>query len=90
MREHLPECTEEEALNHIECLMNAKLKELTREFLNPDSSSNHVLFTCKKMIFEVVKGMLGMFKYGDTICTPNIQETMDYVKESLIQPLPLE
>lgn len=90
MREHLPECTEEEALNHIECLMDAALKELTREFLKPDNSCNRVLvFSCKKMIFEVVKGVLAMYKYGDTFSSPNVQETMDYVKESFIHPLPL-
>lgn len=83
-------CTEDEALNHIQGIMEAELKELTKELLKPDSSCNGVvLFCCKMMIFQVMKGLLSMYKYGDTFSSPS-RETMDFVKDSLINPLPLK
>jgi len=83
MKDH-PECTEEEALNHIYGILEPAVKELSMEFLKPDD----VPFPCKKMIFEETRVTMVIFKDGDGFGVSKL-EVKDNIKECLIDPLPL-
>jgi len=83
MKDH-PECTEEEALNHIYGILEATVKELSMEFLKPDD----VPFPCKKMLFEETRVTMVILKDGDGFGVSK-WEVKDIIKECLIDPLPL-
>jgi len=83
MKDH-PECTEEEALNHIYGILEPAVKELSMEFLKPDD----VPFPCKKMLFEETRVTMVIFKDGDGFGVSKL-EVKDNIKECLIDPLPL-
>lgn len=84
MKDH-PGCKEEEALNHIYGILEAAVKELTREFLKAD---DHVPLACKKMIFDETRVTMVIFKDGDGFGISK-WEVKDHIKECLIEPLPL-
>ena len=86
LKDH-PECTEEEALNHIYGIMEVTAKELTKEYLKVDDDDD-VPFPCKKMLFEETRVTMVIFKEGDGF---GISKTTikDYIKDCLIEPLPL-
>nr|Q4QSN4.1 RecName: Full=(E)-gamma-bisabolene synthase; Short=PmeTPS3 [Pseudotsuga menziesii]AAX07266.1 (E)-gamma-bisabolene synthase [Pseudotsuga menziesii] len=85
MKDH-PECTEEEALNHIYGIMEVTAKELTKEYLKVDDDD--VPFACKKMLFEETRVTMVIFKDGDRLSNSKL-EMKDHFKECLIEPLPL-
>eukprot|EP00253_Pinus_taeda_P017606 PITA_17606 len=84
MKDH-PGCKEEEALNHIYGILEAAVKELTREFLKAD---DHVPLACKKMIFDETRVTMVIFKDGDGFGISK-WEVKDHIKECLVEPLPL-
>eukprot|EP00253_Pinus_taeda_P017099 PITA_17099 len=85
MKDH-PECTEEEALNHIYDILEPAVKELTREFLKP--GDDDVPFACRKMLFEETRVTMAIFKDGDGFSVSK-WEAKDNIKECLIDPIPL-
>ncbi|XP_057860193.2 longifolene synthase-like, partial [Cryptomeria japonica] len=56
-----PECSEEEALNDINYMVDQLLKELTWEFLNQESS----FLDWEKISFNLNKGLQCFYVYGD-------------------------
>eukprot|EP00253_Pinus_taeda_P021517 PITA_21517 len=85
MKDH-PECTEEEALNHIYGILEPAVKELTREFLKP--GDDDVPLACRKMLFEETRVTMVIFKDGDGFGVSK-WEVKDNIKECLIDPIPL-
>ncbi|KAH9293739.1 hypothetical protein KI387_041058, partial [Taxus chinensis] len=81
MEDH-PECTEDEAVNHINSLIDLARKELTWEFLNP---SNHFL-DCEKLCFNLNRGIQFFYIFGDGF-TYSDKETKDQVFKVLIEPV---
>lgn len=60
MKDH-PECSEEEALSHINNLLDQLLKELTWEFLNP----NNILPDWQDLYFNLGRGVQSFYIFGD-------------------------
>eukprot|EP00253_Pinus_taeda_P005101 PITA_05101 len=81
-----PECTEEEALNHIYGILEPAVKELTREFLKP--GDDDVPFACRKMLFEETRASMVIYKDGDGF-SESKWEVRDNIKKCLINPIPL-
>eukprot|EP01018_Ginkgo_biloba_P004093 Gb_39995 [translate_table: standard] len=77
--------TEEEALNHLYAILDPAIKELTRQFLNPH---DNVPLPCKKMLFDETRVTMVIFRDGDGFGVSK-KEVKDYIKETLIQPLPM-
>eukprot|EP01018_Ginkgo_biloba_P004092 Gb_24809 [translate_table: standard] len=84
MKDH-PGSTEEEALNHLYAILDPAIKELTRQFLNPH---DNVPLPCKKMLFDETRVTMVIFRDGDGFGVSK-KEVKDYIKETLIQPLPM-
>lgn len=88
MKEH-PGSREEMAVNYMYSLLEPAMKELTWEFLKPDDTSDvDIPLECKKMLMEETRVTMVIFKEGDGF---GISKTKikDYIKECLIEPLPL-
>eukprot|EP00253_Pinus_taeda_P013031 PITA_13031 len=79
-----PECTCEDALNHMKGILDLSVSQLNWEFLKHDN----VPLCCKRFTFNLARGMHFLFKYNDGI-TLTDNEVKDQIFKVLIQPLQL-
>lgn len=80
-----PGSTEEEALNHIDGMIEDIIKELNWELLRPDIN---VPISSKKHAFEISRGFHHFYKHRDGYTVSNI-ETKDLVMKTVLEPVPL-
>lgn len=80
-----PECTLENALNHIKGILHRSLEELNWEFLKQDS----VPLCCKKLSFNLARGIQFLYKYGDGISISN-KEVKEQICKILVDQVPIE
>lgn len=80
-----PGSTEEEALNHINGMIEDIIKELNWELLRPDIN---VPISSKKHAFEISRGFHHFYKHRDGYTVSNI-ETKDLVMKTVLEPVPL-
>nr|UMW72393.1 putative 2-methyl-3-buten-2-ol synthase [Pinus nigra subsp. laricio]UMW72400.1 putative 2-methyl-3-buten-2-ol synthase [Pinus nigra subsp. laricio] len=83
--EENPESTEEDAINHINSMVNKLLKELNWEYLRPDSN---VPITSKKHAFDILRAFYHLYKYRDGFSVTNY-EIKNLVMTTVIEPVPL-
>nr|ABV44453.1 1(10),5-germacradien-4-ol synthase [Pinus sylvestris] len=79
-----PECTREDALNHMKGILDLSVSQLNWEFLKHDN----VPLCYKRFTFNLARGMHFLFKYNDGI-TLSDNEVKDQIFKVLIQPLQL-
>eukprot|EP01018_Ginkgo_biloba_P029634 Gb_38696 [translate_table: standard] len=79
-----PEATEEDALNHINGIIDHSLMELNREFLKTDD----IPLCCKKMISNISKGCQFFYRHGDGFSISS-KEIKDQIFKILIHPVPI-
>nr|Q675L0.1 RecName: Full=Longifolene synthase; Short=PaTPS-Lon [Picea abies]AAS47695.1 longifolene synthase [Picea abies] len=77
-----PECTLEDASNHLNGLLDLTVKELNWEFVRHDS----VALCFKKFAFNVARGLRLIYKYRDGFDVSN-QEMKTHIFKILIDPL---
>ncbi|GLJ38214.1 hypothetical protein SUGI_0777910, partial [Cryptomeria japonica] len=65
MRDH-PECLEDDALCHINCLVDQLIEELLWEFLNP----NKKFLDYEKLCFNLSRGIQCFYVFGDGFTYP--------------------
>ena len=80
-----PECSAEDALNHLSGILDLSLKELNLEFMKQADS---VPLCCKKYIFNFIRAVQLLTKYRDGFNTAD-KETKDQIFKALIEPVPL-
>nr|AAX07264.1 terpinolene synthase [Pseudotsuga menziesii] len=80
-----PGSTEEDALNHINGMIEDIIKELNWELLRKDIN---VPISCKKHAFEISRGFHHFYKDRDGYTVSNI-ETKDLVMKTVLEPVPL-
>eukprot|EP00253_Pinus_taeda_P013742 PITA_13742 len=80
-----PGLTEEDAVNHINAMVNDLIKELNWEFLKPDSN---VPISSKKYAFDITRALLHGYKYRDgySIAT---NEMKNLVMITVLKPIAL-
>eukprot|EP00253_Pinus_taeda_P036041 PITA_36041 len=83
--EENPESTEEDAINHINSMVDKLLKELNWEYLRPDSN---VPITSKKHAFDILRAFYHLYKYRDGFSVANY-EIKNLVMTTVIEPVPL-
>nr|AFJ73560.1 2-methyl-3-buten-2-ol synthase [Pinus pseudostrobus var. apulcensis] len=83
--EENPESTEEDAVNHINSMVDKLLKELDWEYLRPDSN---VPITSKKHAFDILRAFYHLYKYRDGFSVANY-EIKNLVMTTVIEPVPL-
>eukprot|EP00253_Pinus_taeda_P025223 PITA_25223 len=84
-----PGSREEMAVNYMYSLLEPTMKELMWEFLKPDDTSDvDIPLECKKMLMEETRVTMVIFKEGDGFGISK-RKIKDYIKECLIEPLPL-
>uniref|UniRef100_I3QDU0 2-methyl-3-buten-2-ol synthase n=2 Tax=Pinus subgen. Pinus TaxID=139271 RepID=I3QDU0_9CONI len=83
--EENPESTEEDAINHIDSMVNKLLKELNWEYLRPDSN---VPITSKKHSFDILRAFYHLYKCRDGFSVTNY-EIKNLVMTTVIEPVPL-
>nr|F2XFA1.1 RecName: Full=(-)-beta-phellandrene synthase 4, chloroplastic; AltName: Full=Terpene synthase TPS-Phel-4; Short=PsTPS-Phel-4; Flags: Precursor [Picea sitchensis]ADZ45503.1 (-)-beta-phellandrene synthase [Picea sitchensis] len=79
-----PGATEEDALSHINAVINDVIKGLNWELLNPNSS---VPISSKKHVFDVSRALHYGYKYRDGYSVSNI-ETKSLVMRTLLESVP--
>lgn len=79
-----PECTEEDAMNHLIGLLNLKPMELNWEFVKHDGVEQCL----KKFVFEVVRGLRFIYKYRDGFDYSN-KEMKSQITKILIDHVPI-
>lgn len=79
-----PECTWEDALNHMKGILDHSVSELNWEFLKEDN----VPLSCKKFTFNLARGLHFLFHYKDGISITD-KEIKDQIFKVLIEPVPL-
>ncbi|GLJ51664.1 hypothetical protein SUGI_1097890 [Cryptomeria japonica] len=81
MIDHL-ECSEEEAINHINYMIDQLLKELTWEFLNQDSA----LLDWEKISFNFNRGLQCFYAFGDGFSYHD-KGIKNRIKKVLVDPI---
>ena len=79
-----PECTWDDALNHLNGILDFSVSKLNWEFLKHDN----VPLSCKKLSFNLARGMHFLFKYKDGISISD-KEVKDQIFKVLIEAVPL-
>ncbi|GLJ51666.1 hypothetical protein SUGI_1097950 [Cryptomeria japonica] len=77
-----PECLEDEAINHINYMVDQLLKELKWEFLNQDSS----LLDWEKISFNFNKGLQCFYVFGDGFSYHD-KGIKNQIKKVLVDPI---
>lgn len=80
-----PGSTEEDALNHINTMINDIIKELNWEFLRPDSKAP---ISSKKHAFEITRAVLHLYKDRDGYTVAD-KETKNFVMRTMFEPVSL-
>ena len=80
-----PGSTEEDALNHINNMIEDKIKELNRELLKHDIN---VPISSKKHAFDISRGLHHFYKYRDGYSVSS-HETKNLVMKTVLEPVPL-
>lgn len=80
-----PECTREDALNHMKGILDLSVSQLNWEFLKHD---NTVPLCCKRFTFNLARGMHFLFKYKDGISLSDT-EVKDQIFKVLMEPVQL-
>nr|Q9M7D1.1 RecName: Full=Beta-phellandrene synthase, chloroplastic; AltName: Full=(-)-(4S)-beta-phellandrene synthase; AltName: Full=Agg-Bphe; Flags: Precursor [Abies grandis]AAF61453.1 beta-phellandrene synthase [Abies grandis] len=80
-----PGLTEEDALNHINAMINDIIKELNWELLKPDSN---IPMTARKHAYEITRAFHQLYKYRDGFSVAT-QETKSLVRRTVLEPVPL-
>jgi len=78
-----PESTEEDALNHINAMIEAKIKELNWELCKPNSN---VPISSKKHAFGVSRALHHLYNYRDGFSVADI-ETKNLVMRTVLEPV---
>jgi hypothetical protein len=79
-----PGSSREDALNHMNGILDLSFSELNREFLKHDN----VPLCCKKFVFNFARGMHFLFKYKDFVSISN-EEVKDQIVKVLVEQVPL-
>jgi len=79
-----PGSTREDALNHMNGILDLSFSELNREFLKHDN----VPLCCKKLVFNLARGINFLFKYKDFVSISN-EEVKDQIVKVLVEQVPL-
>nr|Q9M7D0.1 RecName: Full=Terpinolene synthase, chloroplastic; AltName: Full=Aggteo; Flags: Precursor [Abies grandis]AAF61454.1 terpinolene synthase [Abies grandis] len=80
-----PGSTEEDAINHINAMVNNLIKEVNWELLRQDGTAH---IACKKHAFDILKGSLHGYKYRDGFSVAN-KETKNWVRRTVLESVPL-
>eukprot|EP00253_Pinus_taeda_P007093 PITA_07093 len=83
MRDNLG-ATEEDTLNHIDSMIEEKIRELNWEFLKPESN---VPISSKKHAFDILRAFYHLYKYRDGFSIAN-SETKNLVMRTVLEPVP--
>ena len=78
-----PEYTEEDALNHINNMIDDIIKELNWEFLRSDSN---VPISSKKHAFEITRAIHHLYKDRDGYSVAD-KETKHFVMRTMLEPV---
>ena len=81
-----PGSTEEDALNHINAMINEIIKELNWEFLNPDSN---IPMPARKHAFDITRALHHRYIYRDGFSIAT-HETKSLVTRTVLEPVPLQ
>ena len=79
-----PECTPEDALNHMKGILDLSVSQMNLEFLKHDN----VPLCCKRFSFNLARGMQFLFKYKDFVSISD-KEVKDQILKVLIEPVQL-
>nr|ADU85930.1 (+)-sabinene synthase [Picea sitchensis] len=80
-----PGSTEEDALNHINGMIEDTIKQLNWELLRPD---NNVPISSKKHSFDISRAFHHLYRYRDGY-TVSSNETKNLVVRTVLEPLPM-
>jgi len=80
-----PGSTEEDALNHINSMIEKQIKELNWELLKLD---NNVPISSKMHAFNISRGLHHFYKYRDGYTVAN-SETRNLVIKTVLEPVPM-
>jgi hypothetical protein len=80
-----PGSTEEDALNHINSMINEIIKELNWELLRPDSN---IPMPARKHAFDITRALHHLYKYRDGFSVAT-KETKSLVSRMVLEPVPL-
>ena len=78
-----PGSTEEDALNHINAMVNDIIRELNWELLRPDSN---IPIAAKKHAFDITRALHHLYIYRDGYSVSN-KETKHLVMKALFEPV---
>jgi hypothetical protein len=80
-----PGSTEEDALNHINGMIEDTIKQLNWELLRPD---NNVPISSKKHSFDISRDFHHLYRYRDGYTISN-SETKNLVIRTVLEPVPM-
>nr|Q20HU7.1 RecName: Full=(-)-limonene synthase, chloroplastic; Short=PsTPS-Lim; Flags: Precursor [Picea sitchensis]ABA86248.1 (-)-limonene synthase [Picea sitchensis] len=80
-----PGSTEEDALNHINSMINEIIKELNWELLRPDSN---IPMPARKHAFDITRALHHLYKYRDGFSVAT-KETKSLVSRMVLEPVTL-
>nr|UNY86182.1 (-)-limonene synthase [Pinus armandii] len=80
-----PGTTEEDALNHINSMVNEVIKELNWEFLRPDS---YIPMPARQHAFDITRALHHIYKYRDGFSNATL-ETKNLVRRMVLEPVAL-
>ena len=80
-----PGSTEEDALDHINGMIEYQIKELNWELLKPDSNAP---ISSRKRAFDISRGLHHFYRYRDGYTVANT-ETKDLVMKTVFDPVPM-
>ena len=80
-----PGSTEEDALNHINGMIEDIIKELNWELLRPDSNAP---ISSKKYSFDISRAFHHLYKFQDGYTVVS-DETKDLVMKTVLEPVPM-
>jgi hypothetical protein len=76
-----PGSTEEDAVNHINAMINDIIRELNWEFLKPDSN---IPMPARKHAFDITRALHHLYIYRDGFSVAN-KETKNLVEKTLLE-----
>jgi len=80
-----PGSTQEDALNHINNMIEETIKKLNWELLKPD---NNVPISSKKHAFDISRGLHHFYNYRDGYTVAS-NETKNLVIKTVLEPVPM-
>eukprot|EP01018_Ginkgo_biloba_P025775 Gb_27156 [translate_table: standard] len=83
-----PGCTEEDALKHIEVVLDHSFKELNCEFLKPDEANNFSMCDTKRHAFNIARGLQFFYTHGDGFSVSSTN-TNNHIHTILLEPVPI-